>query len=54
MSVLVSLPKLLSDHTPRYLSAEQRLNYLVKVDDNGKLVWARSEYIIYPVFEAQR
>lgn len=31
----------------RYLSAEQRLNYLVKVAEDGKLVWARSPSALF-------
>ncbi|KAF9015070.1 hypothetical protein BDQ17DRAFT_13496 [Cyathus striatus] len=26
-----------------YLSAEQRLNYLVKINDEGKLLWAKND-----------
>ncbi|KAJ4486024.1 hypothetical protein J3R30DRAFT_1439356 [Lentinula aciculospora] len=29
-----------------YLSAEQRLNYLVKIDSTGKLRWARSNELV--------
>ena len=30
----------------QYLSAEQRLNYLVKIDPDGRLRWARNEQLV--------
>ncbi|KAK5938921.1 hypothetical protein PMZ80_009113 [Knufia obscura] len=38
----------------RYLSREERLNYLVKVDDNGRLIWAKNGTYVWTKDELYR